>query len=423
MAALTSIEWTDRTWNPVRGCSRVSEGCRHCYAEGIAARFGGSGQPYEGLGAFVDRPGGKREARWTGAVRLVESVLTEPLTWRKPAFVFVNSMSDLFHEGLPDEAIDKVFAVMALAPHLTFQVLTKRPERMREYFRGRDRPNADPMYGLLHGPMMRRVEKTMQTAIDATFPLRNVWLGVSIEDQSTADARIPILLDAPAAVRFVSAEPLLGPVNIRQWMNDWGCGCGYGGDHTLDHCPNCGWVGEGPTIEFEGGDAPGNCPVCDNPLSDYYACPECEGTSRDGSGFGPNSVCVDWVICGGESGPGARPMHPDWARGLRDQCKAAGVPFFFKQWGKWASSAFNITSGEMVFRQFDSFEHWVNKASTWINGGICLDRTGTNLSIGRDFMAARDEGRFPVTIMHRVGKRAAGRTLDGVIHDARPEVR
>ncbi len=169
------IVWTDETWNPLRGCSRVSEGCRNCYAESVARRFDGPGLPYEGLIAS----GGQ----WNGQIKLVPEKLDEPLRWQRPRRIFVNSMSDLFHPNVPNEYIDRVFAVMALASQHTFQVLTKRPERMLEYLNRR-----------------------------TTMP--NVWLGVSIENQVTADERIPLLLQTPAAVRWVSAEPLLRPVDL-----------------------------------------------------------------------------------------------------------------------------------------------------------------------------------------------------------------
>jgi len=260
MADKSAIEWTDATWNPVRGCTRVSPGCGGpgkaggCYAERIAARFSGPGQPFEG---FAERKGG--EARWTGKVALIEDMLAVPLRWSKPRRIFVNSMSDLFHEHLPDGAIDQVFAMMALCPQHTFQVLTKRPERMRDYL-----SDQDPM------------------------PLPNVWLGVSAEDQARADERIPLLLETPAAVRFVSCEPLLGPIDLI----------------NLDH------TGAQRKDQAHG-------------ISALW---------RAAAEIGLRTM-LDWVICGGESGPVARPMHPDWARSLRDQCQAAGVPFFFKQWG------------------------------------------------------------------------------------------
>lgn len=205
MASKTNIEWTatyheDGTvtkgfnWNFLRGCSRVSEGCRNCYAERQAARFAGEGQPYEGL--VRSTPGGPK---WTGEVVFYEHILLEPLKRKTPTKYFVNSMSDLFHENVTDEMLDKAFAVMALTPQHTYQILTKRPERMRQWFETCKWKNP-------------RIE------LPYAWPLTNVWFGVSVEDQKTADERIPLLLETPAAVRWVSAEPLLGPIDIRLYL-------------------------------------------------------------------------------------------------------------------------------------------------------------------------------------------------------------
>lgn len=288
----TTIEWTDRTWNPVRGCSRVSEGCRHCYAERQAARFSDPGQYAHG---FVERtPSGPR---WTGRVELVPEKLEGPLRWSRPSRVFVNSMSDLFHESLPDEAIDRVLAVMAVTRWHTYQVLTKRPQRMRAYLEGLGRALAEPSH--LSGPehrwdrARRRLwersrgherERIGVLGACPPWPLPNVWLGVSVEDQATADERIPHLLATPAAVRFVSAEPLLGPVDL--------AGIGGGND----------WLGEPP-----------------GSIDKVPQAPE------------PNGI--DWVIVGGESGPGARPCDVDCVREIVAQCRAAGVACFVKQIG------------------------------------------------------------------------------------------
>ena len=206
---MSGIEWTDRTWNPVRGCSRVSEGCRNCYAEVIASRFGSvSGSPFNGFA---------RDGKWTGRVELIEHRLRDPLSWRKPCRVFVNSMSDLFHEGLPDEAIDRVFAIMALAYQHTFQVLTKRPERMHEYLRGHAAGGRHIWRAAQQVEMPRGRNKPAPG-----WPLPNVWLGVSVENQAAAD-RILVLLQTPAAVRFISAEPLLALVGLSAWLDsiDW----------------------------------------------------------------------------------------------------------------------------------------------------------------------------------------------------------
>jgi protein gp37 len=245
----SAIEWTDASWNPVRGCSRVSEGCRNCYAEGVAARFSGPGRPYEGLARFTPRG-----PQWTGKIRLVPEVLEQPLRWRKPRKIFVNSMSDLFHEDVPFRFIANVFGHMHSAPRHTFQVLTKRAARMRVFIE-----------------WFRREWLGGSDAFPREYP--HVWLGVSVEDQRAADERIPELLATPAAVRFLSCEPLLGPVDVRFKET----GAHYREDR------------------------------------------------------------LDWVIVGGESGRRARPLEVAWARSLVEQCRAAHVPVFVKQLGHvWA---------------------------------------------------------------------------------------
>lgn len=289
---MTNIEWTDETWNPTRGCSRVSEGCRNCYAERVALRFSGPGQPYEGLA----KPG--KGSKWTGEVRLVPEMLSKPLHWRKPRRVFVNSMSDLFHERLDFADIASVFGVMAFCPQHTFQVLTKRPGRMREFF-GFHGGEILSNYNWWLNEACLRLPRPVTKGIrlrprePVALPLPNVWLGVSVEDQATADERIPLLLETPAAVRFVSYEPALGPVKftlhgsrIRGWDEDW----------KYDTLRGCEWAS--PRSEVEPGSSPS----------------------------------LDWIIAGSESGPGARPAELGWFRSVRDQCEAAAVPFFFKQW-------------------------------------------------------------------------------------------
>ncbi len=287
----TAIEWTDVTWNPVRGCTRISEGCRHCYAEQQAARIVRMGKgkptPYDGLVRTV----GGGEARWTGVVRLVPEHLADPLRWRRPRRIFVNSMSDLFHESLTNEQIAAVFGVMAACPQHTFQVLTKRARRMREWFEWATRDHYPTRGQSGVGPHVR--DSMQRYALDALaasgvhgipvnrdmkWPLSNVWLGTSVENQDAADERIPELLDTPAAVRFISAEPLLGELSIPSYLRG-----------TPAHRAIAGYAGLA--------DEPG----------------------------------VDWVIAGCESGAGARPCDVAWLRSLRDQCAAAGVPYFLKQ--------------------------------------------------------------------------------------------
>lgn len=279
MGKKTEIEWTDSTWNPIRGCSRVSEGCRNCYAEQIAARFSGPGRPFEGLAIFKDG-----DARWTGKVALVREHLQDPLAWRAPKKIFVNSMSDLFHEQVPDEWIWKIFGVMALAQRHTFQILTKRPMRMHEMLHG---TKADFAH-LCISELFEDVGASPTCDMAHVWPLPNVWLGVSVEDQETADKRIPLLSLTPAAVRWVSYEPALGPVNFRMIESQY--------DYLKE------WrTPRGATI--------------------------------------PRGL--DWIVMGGESGKDARPMNPRWARSVRDACLMTKVPFFFKQWGEWSPAHFH----------------------------------------------------------------------------------
>lgn len=275
MSTNTKIEWTQATWNPIRGCSRVSEGCRNCYAERQAARFSGEGGAYEGL-VGITKVGDRREPRWTGKVVFDAKRVLEPLHWRPPRRVFVNSMSDLFHEGVSREDILTIFAVMRVCPHHTFQVLTKRPKRMLEFL-------ADPRTAneVRYISQSFRRYKRPHSYDNAPWPLQNVWLGVSVEDQGTADERIPLLLQTPAAIRWVSYEPALGYVRF----------------------PGLKPAALGDSEIFSDRMAKGD---------------------RGG---------LHWVVVGGESGPGARPTSLRWLINAVDQCKQAGVPVFVKQLG------------------------------------------------------------------------------------------
>jgi protein gp37 len=270
MAENSSIEWTDCTWNPVTGCTRVSPGCDSCYAATMTYRLESMGQPkYTGL-TVLNKAG---DRHFNGKVLTHDDALDIPLKWKKPRRVFVNSMSDLFHRDVPFGFVDKVFAVMALCPQHTFQILTKRPERMAEFFARGGVDFRAMIAGLKLAPKGMKMEDT-GLAIDAgCWKLPNVWLGTSIENQQAADERIPHLLKVPAAVRFLSVEPLLGAVDLVSW---------------LPYQANRGYEGEMPPK-------------------------------------------IDWVIVGCESGPHARPMDIAWARFLRDQCKDGSVPFFMKQ--------------------------------------------------------------------------------------------
>ena len=255
MGDRSKIEWTDASWNPVRGCSPMSAGCTNCYAARQAHRFSGPGKPYEDLTGLT-----KRGPVWLGTIKLMPEILDQPLRWRKPRRVFVCSMSDLFHEAVPNEYIDRVFAIMALCPQHTFQVLTKRPRRALAHLSRRYLPGAIWDAHIMAGGFGGKCD----------WPLPNVWLGVSVENQKTADERIPHLLQTPAAVRFVSAEPLLGPVKFGDLL--------------------CG---------------------------------------RSARGFQEQGI--NWCIVGGESGPGARCCEVSWIRSIVEQCREAKTPCFVKQ--------------------------------------------------------------------------------------------
>ena len=270
----TKIQWTDASWNIYRGCSRRSDGCTRCYAETVARRFSGVGQPYEGL---INEHG-----RWNGKVRFIEAHLLDPIRWKRPRRIFVNSMSDLFHESLTDEQIDPVFGIMAAARQHTFQALTKRSERLLLYTRQDRRKQWAAAACAVTTGGDRLYD---QIAIGPTA-LPNVWLGVSVEDQRVAH-RVVDLLHADAAVRFVSAEPLIGGVDFTKIVT------ANGACHT-------------------------------NALTGYFRHSDIE------EGLLPT---LNWVIAGGESGAGARPCSVDWIRTIIDDCRAQNVACFVKQLG------------------------------------------------------------------------------------------
>lgn len=329
----SKIEWTDKTWNPVTGCTKVSQGCKNCYAERMYERFNGKG-------SFKN-------------VQMHPEKLSEPLKWRNPARIFVNSMSDLFHESVTFDFIDMVFAVMALCPQHTFQVLTKRSARMLEYFKSREdyeqieeaaavivsvhadqcfvqeRRKIDGKFCSFPSNKLKQhitdagwyshvtfvdlgdgdYDKEHEFIYEGTRPFPNIWIGVSVENMDVAE-RMEHLAEVDAAVKFLSCEPLLGPIEL--------------------------------------------------PID-----------ASDGSCF------FDWIIVGGESGPGARPMHPDWVRSVRDQCAMNGAAFFFKQWGEYAPE-------------------WANKRVSVVYKGIGYE-------------------------MGKLGKKKAGRLLDGNEYNAFPQ--
>lgn len=442
MADHTRIEWTDATWNPITGCSVVSAGCKHCYAMKLAGTRLAHHPSRAGL--TIDTAAGPV---WTGEVRFNEAWLDQPLRWRRPRRIFVCAHGDLFHEAVPDEWICAVFAVMAASPQHTFQVLTKRPARAVRWFqRMADRNTAQ---GYLHECLKGRMgyDNAARPAINLTaWPLPNVWLGVSVENQAAADERIPLLLQCPAAVRWISAEPLLAPVDLRRWGDAAAAAPSPDVPKTWAAYTWPEWIPatERALIERFWSESHGRSPVewiRDNALQMMPATGARVGLRPDGdrwnrvvparspeatmhgryvhrwnnigvvvadsgevvkcsSSCGPGWLSkwlqpngsyrheLHWVVVGGESGAGARPMHPAWARSLRDQCAAAGVAFLFKQWGEWIE-------------------------------GMCRpDWEG----LANDGTLRVDDERLDVVPMSRVGKSSAGRILDGEVHDAYPGV-
>lgn len=312
MGDRTGIEWTDATWNPQVGCSRVSRGCQHCYAETQAA------------GRLVNSPayrGVTTNGHFNGTVNLLPDRLDQPLRWRRPRLIFVNSMSDLFHENVPTDWIARVVGIMARSTRHTFQVLTKRPERMVQVL-------ADPNF-------RDDVQAQVGLSFDAdAWPLPHVWWGVSVEADRFC-SRVDVIRHMPAAVRWVSAEPLVGPL---------------------------------PSLNLDG---------------------------------------IGWVVVGGESGRGAEPMHPEWARDIRDRCVAAGVPFLFKQWGEWAPAPWKVARSDehlgathAVLDSAPPVPHEL-RHKPW-----SLDRA--------------DEPPSHWAGIRLVGKKAAGRELDGRTWDEYP---
>jgi len=362
MSDNTKIEWADATVNAINGCSVVSPGCTNCYAMRLAGTRLKHHPTREGL--TIDTKAGPV---WSGRVRLHEPALMQPLAWKRPRRIFWNAHGDLFHLAVPDAWIDRVFAVCALTPHHTHMILTKRSARMREYMAGAVGRIADAAIKIRR----ERGDKLVVVPLPhirpgaAWWPLPNVWLGVSVEDQQRAEERIPDLLATPAWVRFLSCEPLLGEIDLLQWLDPTGACCGGEPEYRCQNCPSdASW---------------------------RYSIPSADGNWA----FDPT---IDWVIVGGESGPGARPMHPDWARSLRDQCAAAGVPFHFKQWGEWAPDSYTIPIA-------DGARDCACGAIEMINPR----------------RAYAGHGRS-VTLLSAVGKARAGRLLDGVEHNGLPAV-
>lgn len=344
MGDKSKIAWCDATINPCYGCSPVSPACDHCYAARLADRMAHNVavcQYYEGL---TDRG-----AQWTGRVNLFPGQMEQALRWRRPRRIFLGSMTDLFHEAVPDEFLDQIFACVALAPRHTFLVLTKRPERMRRYFTRFSRQHhtqvleraAMAMFGEdAANAAGNALDGVLSEGHNVGWPMRNLWLGVTAEDQKRADERVPILLDTPAVQRFVSVEPMLGKIDLTA-------------------------IAHPEAYDAEVG------------LLDALRGMTCDDD--------PTHPALDWIICGGESGPGARPMHLEWVRSLRDQCQGARVPFFLKQMGEYAPCP----------------------------AGKCKEVDPACKILNEQFGSS----------MCRVGKRTAGRLLDGVEWNEFPEAR
>lgn len=352
----TKIEWCTETWNPITGCSPISEGCEHCYAARMAQRLKGR------CGYDKDEP---------FKVTSHAAKIAMPLRWNKPRMIFVCSMGDLFHDEVftlespfddpnVDHALDSflirtdwpmldaIMTVMERAKHHTFLILTKRPENMLKYFKAVQKSKQEYADAFQKCPTeaMRNSPAAKVARFEAENPVpSNIWLGVTAENQQRADERIPILLETPAKVRFVSVEPMLGPVDL----NKKECIC---------------------------------------------------STWRKGHTIG---TYLDWVICGGETGPGSRPMHPDWVRSLRDQCQAAEVPFFFKSWGDWIEVCENSAPDPLDLPYF----HQQKVHETGQRNRIFGDFSGVDSLNGWSYMV-------------RVGKKRAGRELDGRTWDEYP---
>lgn len=432
----TKIEWATDVWNPITGCPgpKVSPGCAHCYAERMATTRLRGRMGYDASDPFKVAYHHDRYEMFLRA--------------RTHKRIFVNSMGDLFHPDVDQHELDCVFAAMlaneiTTGPSHDYMILTKRPDIMAEYFS----PGPDVLlrrwgkagngwihvgdgdeyfseYAEAHTVPQSDHERYSNLLHKHLWPLPNVWLMATVCNQDEADRLIPILLEIPAAVRGVSIEPMLGPVEIGKYLyGSYECALSCGTrlpctDLPEKRCRNCGFAG--PDDYETWGDGPSEeCPEChqDGSCGEIEGiCPNC-GTYM--VQYHPDTQYIDWVICGGETGPGARPMHPDWVRGLRDQCAAAGTPFFFKGWGEWGTNWSDMTTGLPVWKMFQGFTHYCDKAPTWMHKGdklICPD--GHIPSHG-----GPDGKSFPMCVVSPMSKRRAGRLLDGVEHSAFPEAR
>jgi protein gp37 len=381
----TKIEWCTETWNPIAGCTKVSPGCDHCYAERMANRLANIALKDDHHGEYFRVDGIGKYAmvtlddKWNGKTFFDESQIVKPFRWKVPRKIFVISMGDLFHESVVFADIDQVITVIAMNPQHTFLVLTKRPDRMKRYFENRLDPwdylkihaynlseyliNGKMPEGWMWDPQYLDdgeggYDKDSELIWEGAWPLKNLWLGVTAENQEYANKRIPILLQIPAIKRFVSVEPMLGPIDFYEPQ--------MGNEHY-------------------------------NTLKGF-------GDISGGNGHfgGPK---LDWVICGGESGPGARPLHPDWVRSIRDQCKEANVPFFFKQWGMYRP--FEPTAQPPFYRDVASnveydghgmnfYDQYSGEPGKW-KGGQWIEDLETQdciwLKVGKKVAGSKLEGK------------------------------
>ena len=327
----TKIEWCDMSWNPVTGCSKVSSGCKYCYAESMSRRFWNE-KVIVGMGENAGDNHPVTRRRLFTDVIFHPDKLEQPLLVKKPKKIFVNSMSDLFHEKVDFNHILEVFKIIHLCKWHTFIILTKRPERMLDFFE-----------------WMQETIETQGLEMLADFQIHhgfeNVWLGTSIEDQKTAQDRVPALLKTPAKVHFVSCEPLLGMIDLCEIR------------------------------------MPDNRMLGNMLSNDFY------------------NTKIDWVICGGESGMNARPMHPFWVTQIHKDCKCANVPFFFKGWGEWIPAH----TDDFYNRKFEKIDNW----GTLIVSGNFYEKA--TITSGHQFSPDEEYA----TTVFKVGKKAAGNRLEG----------
>ena len=396
MSANTNIEWCDHTFNPWEGCQKVGPGCDHCYAEARNARFGGGTAVNWGPGAPRRRTSAanwKMPLRWN-----TQADAFMALNGRRQR-VFCASLADVFDNAVPETWRIDLFALIEQTPNIDWLLLTKRIGNAAEFL--------------------------PWSACSEPWP--NVWIGATVVNQVEADRDISKLANVSAHKRFLSMEPLLGSVDIRKWLDPWTCAdCGFhGGEHDCgpDGCEKCGESGA-----FGATDLCKSCGADDQ--SAKPSCPRCEGHrsyERDyGFKFDAENKLIDWVIVGGESGPGARPMHPSWVVGLRDQCQATGVPFLFKQWGEWQPiSQMSDDDLRPLYRsRVKARAHQDQDAIDGSYGRTCtvghgvVHQDGSLHDILEPMSFLQGSGAMQA---FKVGKKSTGRLLDGRTWDEVPK--